>query len=364
MEIPIYLESSIRPLIHRDIRLQEYMKDPTHDLKYRISPISLESSIQLLMKIGDYDKQGKLIHKFFRYIPYSRSIFEDEDFLQNSVKLKDKIMDNLLTPTVPLYMIEIIVDNFQEDLNFYKEFVNSLVFNMNLINYKRNNYRTVDNLDDYINSQIKIIHYSKKELGVPKLKYTKQLTDLYSAGSWTDNPFTSFINYYQIIEYFFNEIPDNRLFKMVQKQITSPLFSYNRKNDIIQLAKQIYDVRKNDMNELNSLEIVLDYFLDIKMIKKLLTDDEIKYYSKSLPKFISGDKKEVCFNINNFDENRYENIKCLARRIYSIRNALVHNKENSQNNYNPQYHYKMLLKEVPLIKAIASLIIIKSGHTF
>lgn len=70
------------------------------------------------------------------------------------------------------------------------------------------------------------------------------------------------------------------------------------------------------------------------------------------------------FQINNFDENRYENIKCLARRIYSIRNALVHNKENSQNNYNPQYHYKMLLKEVPLIKAIASLIIIKSGHTF
>lgn len=75
-------------------------------------------------------------------------------------------------------------------------------------------------------------------------------------------------------------------------------------------------------------------------------------------------KKEICFNINSFDENRDENIKCLARRIYSIRNALVHNKDNNQNNYNPQHHYKSLTKEVPLIRAIASSIIIKSGEPF
>lgn len=77
-----------------------------------------------------------------------------------------------------------------------------------------------------------------------------------------------------------------------------------------------------------------------------------------------NNKKEICFNINSFDENRDENIKCLARRIYSIRNALVHNKDNNQNNYNPQHHYKSLTKEVPLIRAIASSIIIKSGEPF
>lgn len=234
---------------------------------------------------------------------------------------------------------------------------------MNLVNYRRNSYRTVDDLSDYLEGHASIPQTVKKEFSVPKLNYDKKLTDLYSAGNWTDNPFTAFINYYQIIEYFFNKIPDDRLFDVVQSRITSPLFAYSNKDNVMELVKEIYDLRQKDMNELNSLEIVLDHFLDVERLKELLEKD-IKNYASSIPSFISGHKKQVCFNINNFNDDRSGNIERLARRIYSIRNSLVHNKDGNQNSYNPQHHYKMLLKEVPLMKAIASIIIINCGEVF
>lgn len=363
IEIPIYIEPNSRVFFFH-INDDEYKRDLKNNLKYKISTLSLGASIQLLLKEKSEDKRKILIRRMFRPFSYiknckikDRSLFGDDD------KLKIKVLSMATTQSGHLFVVK-IKDSHFKNIDFYKEYVNSLVFNMNLINYKSCSFRIVDNLSDYRDGHSKIIHYHKEEMSIPKLRYSKKLTDLYSAGSWTDNPFTAFINYYQVIEYFFNEIPDNRLFKNIRSKITSPLFSYNKKEDVIKLAEEIYKARQNDMNELHSLEAVLDHFLDVDMLKRLLDEKMIKVYSKEIPPFISSNKKLICFNVNSFDDNRNDNIDRLAQRIYSIRNALVHNKDNSQNNYNPQHHYKSLIKEVPLIRAIASSIIIKTGNPF
>ena len=365
IEVPIYISSigsSFRPLLSYRIINEDYKHDSKNKLEYKISSLSLGASIQLLLKEkSEYSKL--LIRRMFRPSSYRDYSVDDKDLFYNEIKLKRKVLAKITSQKGHLYVIRIKNDDLK-NIDFYKNYVNSLIFNMNLMNYRGCSFRIVDNLSDYVKGQSRAIHHFKNNVEPPKLHYLKRLTDLYAAGSWTDNPFTAFINYYQIIEYFFNEIPDNRLFEMVQSEITSPLFSYDNKEDVIKLAKEIYEVRQHDMNELHSLKIVLDHFLDIDMLKELLDEKIIKIYNKEIPAFIFGNKNSICFNINSFNDNWDENIDKLARRIYSIRNALVHNKDNSQNNYNPQYHYKSLIKEVPLIRAIASSIIIKSGSPF
>ncbi|HIY92742.1 MAG TPA: hypothetical protein H9820_07340 [Candidatus Companilactobacillus pullicola] len=368
VEVPIYIGSNLRPFIsHYRFSKNKYVEDSKQHLKYKISQLSLGPVIQLFMKKQENSAYNRLVRGMsrpwaFRSEP-ELNIRINKELPANKDEMKESLLYELLNPRLPLFVVKIVEQYDLKETEFYKNYVNSLVFHMNLVNYRRNSYRTVDDLSDYLEGHASIPQTVKKEFSVPKLNYDKKLTDLYSAGNWTDNPFTAFINYYQIIEYFFNKIPDDRLFDVVQSRITSPLFAYSNKDNVMELVKEIYDLRQKDMNELNSLEIVLDHFLDVERLKELLEKD-IKNYASSIPSFISGHKKQVCFNINNFNDDRSGNIERLARRIYSIRNSLVHNKDGNQNSYNPQHHYKMLLKEVPLMKAIASIIIINCGEVF
>lgn len=370
VEVPVYIGSNLRPFIsHYRFSKNEYVQDSKQHLKYKISQLSLGPVIQLLMKKQANFAYSRLVRGMsrpwvFRSKP-ELNIRINKELPTNKDEMKESLLDELLNPRLPLFVIKIVEQYDLKEAEFYKNYVNSLVFHMNLVNYRRNSYRTVEDLSDYLEGRASIPQTVKKEFSVPKLNYDKELTDLYSAGNWTDNPFTAFINYYQIIEYFFNKIPDDRLFEVVQSRLTSPLFSYSNRVDVMKLATKIYNLRQNDMNELNSLKIVLDHFLDIERLKKLLREEDIQNCANIVPGFISGNKKkQVCFNINNFNNDRSSNIDRLAHRIYSIRNSLVHNKEGNQNSYNPQHHYKMLLKEVPLMKAIASIIIINCGEVF
>ncbi len=54
----------------------------------------------------------------------------------------------------------------------------------------------------------------------------------------------------------------------------------------------------------------------------------------------------------------------LAKRIYYTRNSLVHSKGGKNNErYRPYENEKELQKEIPLVKAVAELIIINSSGT-
>ena len=51
----------------------------------------------------------------------------------------------------------------------------------------------------------------------------------------------------------------------------------------------------------------------------------------------------------------------LARRIYKTRNSIVHSKEGARRKYVPFEHDRVLVKEVPLVRFVAELIITTSS---
>ena len=53
--------------------------------------------------------------------------------------------------------------------------------------------------------------------------------------------------------------------------------------------------------------------------------------------------------------------RALGRRIYTVRNAVVHAKEGSRKRYRPFEHDAELRRETPLMRVLAELVIIGSG---
>jgi hypothetical protein len=75
------------------------------------------------------------------------------------------------------------------------------------------------------------------------------------------------------------------------------------------------------------------------------------YLQNNKVKFANADKLD--------DSNIYNT---LAKRIYSIRNSLVHSKEGEKPIFEPfSKHEEELRKEIPLIKLLSEQIIIKSS---
>jgi hypothetical protein len=53
--------------------------------------------------------------------------------------------------------------------------------------------------------------------------------------------------------------------------------------------------------------------------------------------------------------------KLLTRRIYSTRNALVHSKDSDKSKYTPFKDDRILVKEVPLMRFIAEMVVLKES---
>ena len=63
----------------------------------------------------------------------------------------------------------------------------------------------------------------------------------------------------------------------------------------------------------------------------------------------------------NFEDSQDAVYATIRNRVYSVRNAIVHSKEGERLRYEPFKHDKDLLKEIPLIRAIAEEIIVNSA---
>ena len=81
------------------------------------------------------------------------------------------------------------------------------------------------------------------------------------------------------------------------------------------------------------------------------------FYNNNSVSFLDKDYK-----INFSDEKNVKNK--IQKRIYTIRNSIVHNKDShTLNTYNPYDDEEELRKEIPLIEAVATEIIINTSTT-
>ena len=185
-------------------------------------------------------------------------------------------------------------------------------------------------------------------------KYNPELTAYYQLALSSDHYFLQFLAYYQILEYFYIPSADHKLEKELFEEFSQG-FSTKSYNNI---RKIIHRVRSYDrkINEVKMLQSVLErFFSSSEIIAIIVKFDEINgpHFSKNyLPNGL----------VDRLQLQSNQVFPSLAKRIYSVRNALVHNKEGEFPRFEPfSEHDTFLARDIPLMNFLAERLIIKSA---
>lgn len=208
----------------------------------------------------------------------------------------------------------------------------------------------------------KVRRAQESTFDAPRQSYDADLVSHYLMGVAAEMPLLEYLSYYHIAEHYFDKVFNADLVDQVRVSITDPSFSVRRSKDIEKIIKTIdrahRQVREDGVNEQRALELVLEKFVDVdRLISDLNAwDGNIVQYYKTYGVPFAGASK---LDLQPSDGGEVK--KAIARRIYKVRNALVHAKEGSLPKYAPFAHDVELAQEIPLMRFAAEQIIIKNG---
>ncbi|MGW5846671.1 hypothetical protein ACWFQ8_01690 [Streptomyces sp. NPDC055254] len=208
----------------------------------------------------------------------------------------------------------------------------------------------------------KVRRAQESTFDAPRQSYDTDLVSHYLMGVAAEMPLLEYLSYYHIAEHYFDKVFNADLVDQVRVSITDPSFSVRRSKDIEKIIKTIdrahRQVREDGVNEQRALELVLEKFVDVdRLISDLDAWDSgiVQHYKTNGVPFAGASKLDLR------PSDRGEVKKLIARRIYKVRNALVHAKEGSLPKYAPFAHDAELAQEIPLMRFTAEQIIIKNG---
>ena len=209
-----------------------------------------------------------------------------------------------------------------------------------------------------------------EELMVPSVQYKQELTEQYDMAVSSNDPFVQYIGFYHVIEHFYDEVYSQHIVEEVQNEIQRPDFSIKRKKDILGLVKKINTrARAGEIwrvSEQDALKMTLETYVDIDELRNSLEHIDTRlmpFYRDNTVVFSKGKAVDLCGpDVDAIFKN-------LSHRIYQTRNSLVHAKSNEyqlkeKGMYRQIRDRKNLENEIPLIRVIAEIIIIKSAKTF
>lgn len=246
------------------------------------------------------------------------------------------------------------------ELNKAKAFVRSYLFNVSF-----NSGIAID-FTNFPVKEKRVIIKIGRDLGqvFPYKVYETKIVKYYYQGISTEIPLAKYLAFYHVIEYFFEFISERDIFSEITSTITDPNFS-PYKNESLKMfykkiKKKIMAQKNEDIgNERNALFLCLrEYIKDINDLVELIkkTDTGALEHYKNNDVVFADNGKKIDFSLTG--DILYKNI---CNRIYAVRNAIVHSKEGEKLKYTPFKHDKELLMEIPLVKAIAELVIINSA---
>ncbi|MFD8349991.1 hypothetical protein ACFV1X_13750 [Streptomyces coelicoflavus] len=197
-------------------------------------------------------------------------------------------------------------------------------------------------------------------LEAPRQTYDPGLVHHYLMGVAAEIPLLEYLAYYHIAEHFFEKVFSEDLIEQVRSGITDPSFSARRNKDVQSIIRVVTKVQRQvkdegGVNEQRALQLTLDRFVSVpRLIVDLDAYDAslIDYYNNNDVPFAGASK----VNIRMPDEEAVR--AAIARRIYKVRNALVHAKESELPKYAPFAHDEELGREIPLMRFSAEQIVI------
>lgn len=202
-----------------------------------------------------------------------------------------------------------------------------------------------------------------EELDPPRRSYTEDLVQHYLLAVSTDNPVIEFLSYYHVLEHFFESVFNEDLIEAIRSKLTDPGFSYKRKRDITVLVnsiKRALQIRSETItfSESEALRLCLAKFVNLaELSKKLAEYDEslLGYYKQTRVEFSGG------VEVDLYEADQEKIFKDLTKRIYVTRNSLVHSKDGDKGKYTPFRDDRVLVKEVPLMRFIAEMVILSES---
>lgn len=227
--------------------------------------------------------------------------------------------------------------------------------------------RLAEDLEDILGPRLKgkIIRHRSDEIQPPKSIYKDYVLEQYNMASSSRDPMIQFIGYYHVIEYFFDQVYELDLIEGLRDLNKEPDFSLKRDNDLKKIIK-LFDGKYPDGkagDERKKLEMILSKYVSIDSVVyniELNNAELIAYYKDTEVPFAGKSKVDLK------SSNEGEIISNLKKRIYDTRNSLVHGKSYEFKSYdghvyNPYKDEEALKNEIPLMKAIAEQVIIKTG---
>lgn len=201
------------------------------------------------------------------------------------------------------------------------------------------------------------------EIEAPKRLYVSDLIYHYQLAVASDSAPLEYLSYYHVLEYYFESVFNDDLIHKVVNMITEPSFSTKRKKDVKKIIDEIgkslkYRFENTTFSESEALRLTLKRYIKLNDLIEKIKDYDcslIEFYQSKKVDFSDGD----LVDLENEDIEKV--IQQIAARIYKTRNAIVHSKESEKSRYIPFENDKILVKEVPLIRFLAELLIIETS---
>lgn len=369
----IYTENSCEVLVNnlniyelkRESGNQEIsIKDEINKINYYLGMPSIEYILNLIVslikKIGNEPKKLEKLRDFI-YIngkltreknSEERKTFKEKNFEEkfrdvfSEIFLKNKIGLQIKTEKkLSFSELEKLLTSFSFEYMYLKN--NALIIGEDI-------YKIFS-----INNEVKDV--KKTQDKGPSRIYTKKLVDFYRRALYSYDPYVQYISYYHILEYNYDEIFKKNVIADLKNKLTAVGFSYKKDEKIYELfkviKKRLRDNRNSGQgNENDSLKLVLLEYITIKEIISRISEldnNAIDRYSTKEVSFSKGSKI-------NWNDPR-EALSGIQKRIYKTRNSLIHSKSENKEVYSPYKDEDELKQEIPLIRAIAELIIKKTS---
>ena len=347
-----------RPIIHT-MEFPQVSLDKENNIEYQIGLCSVEYCVFLLITLIEKSKQQNkrrviLPTKFRRGYPYQIDNENDEKELD----WKDILIRNMRE-----FSIKIITPNYSS-LEKNRKRKEAYVFEFI--------YKTEQVVGEYadIEDILPTLEMGRRMADsvpntietIPRREYISDVVDYYRLAFSSADPYITYISFYHIIEYFYDEVYKRKIVADLINKITHPDFSYKDEEKVYEIATFVKNrMHMNDESgqgdELESLQYVLTEYVDIEQLKNKLNSidqDSIMFYQSNKVAFCKAPTIPW-----NDSEGVYNQI---ARRIYYTRNSLIHSKSGkNRERYKPYKDEKELQKEIPLVRVIAEMIIINSS---
>lgn len=229
-----------------------------------------------------------------------------------------------------------------------EEIVKSFLFN---VSYLRGRNFTLVKKDEVVGESALELRIRSSVTDAPLLKYSEDLVSYYLAGNSARVEKIKFLSFYNVLEYQFDKLSKDRVGAELKTIVTDPTF---KKSDL-KCYRKLYEtsIKNAKKNE---------YDLLSKLIKEVVSAEELREFFNSNTSYTVSSAYKINDTKIDLSNNNDDVIyKRVTKRVYGVRNALVHSKESEESRYMPgdEQKYK---GEINLVKFLAEKTIIHFGE--